>query len=141
MVESRSRTGGYLYRETSRSNSPRTMRYIDMRRDIFTSNIICNRLDFETLLGPIVYFIGIGKPLCIPPPRTVHDNFPLIRLKQKYFLFYSFTVSISSWLIYLFSSVAFLSDLSPYLIYSISISFPNIERDYLVQTLIKIIKP
>lgn len=37
-----------------------------MRRNIFTSYIICNRLNLETLLEPIIYFIEIGKPRGLP---------------------------------------------------------------------------
>lgn len=37
-----------------------------MRRDIFTSYIICNRLNLETLFEPIIYFIEIGKPKELP---------------------------------------------------------------------------
>lgn len=37
-----------------------------MRRNIFTGDIIRNRLNLETLFEPIVYFIEIGK-LKSPP--------------------------------------------------------------------------
>lgn len=43
-----------------------------MRRNIFTSYIIRNRLNLETLFKPIIYFIEIGA---IPPPRTVYETF------------------------------------------------------------------
>lgn len=37
-----------------------------MRRNIFTSYIIRNCLNFETLFEPIIYFIEIGKPRGLP---------------------------------------------------------------------------
>jgi hypothetical protein len=38
-----------------------------MRRNIFTSYIICNRLNLETFFEPIIDFIEIGKVLKAPP--------------------------------------------------------------------------
>lgn len=43
-----------------------------MRRNIFTSYIIRNRLNLETFFKPIIYFIEIGGT---PPPRTVYETF------------------------------------------------------------------
>lgn len=43
-----------------------------MRGDVFTSYIICNRLDLETLFEPIIDFIEIGG---IPPLRTIDETF------------------------------------------------------------------
>ena len=43
-----------------------------MRRNVFTSYIICNRLNLKTFFEPIIDFIEIGK---LGPPRTVYDNF------------------------------------------------------------------
>jgi hypothetical protein len=40
-----------------------------MGRNILTSNIIYNCLNFETLFEPIIYFIEIDKPLYIPPQQ------------------------------------------------------------------------
>ena len=37
-----------------------------MGRDIFTSYIICNRLNLKTFLEPIIYFIEIGKSRELP---------------------------------------------------------------------------
>jgi len=37
-----------------------------MRRNIFTSYIICNRLNLKTFLKPIIYFIEIGNPIELP---------------------------------------------------------------------------
>ncbi|KAH7291168.1 hypothetical protein KP509_29G003600 [Ceratopteris richardii] len=34
-----------------------------MWRNVFTSNIISNRLNFQALFKPIIYFSKIGKPL------------------------------------------------------------------------------
>ena len=45
-----------------------------MRRNIFTSYIICNFLNLKTFFEPIIDFIGIGKRSG-PPPRTVYENF------------------------------------------------------------------
>lgn len=39
-----------------------------MRRDIFTSYIICNRLNLEAFFEPIIDFIEIGKTRETPPP-------------------------------------------------------------------------
>uniref|UniRef100_A0A7N0TLN1 Uncharacterized protein n=1 Tax=Kalanchoe fedtschenkoi TaxID=63787 RepID=A0A7N0TLN1_KALFE len=33
-----------------------------MGRNVFTSYIICNRLNLETFFEPIIHFIEIGKP-------------------------------------------------------------------------------
>ncbi|XLT58607.1 hypothetical protein HN873_051211 [Arachis hypogaea] len=38
-----------------------------MRRDIFTSYIIGNRLNLKTFFEPIIDFIEIGKPKELPP--------------------------------------------------------------------------
>lgn len=46
-----------------------------MRRNIFTSYIICNRLNLEAFFEPIIDFIEIGKPRGFPPLRTVYENF------------------------------------------------------------------
>ena len=43
-----------------------------MRRNVFTSYIIRNRLNLETFFKPIIYFIEIGGT---PPPRTVYETF------------------------------------------------------------------
>ena len=43
-----------------------------MRRNVFTSYIIGNRLNLKTFFEPIIDFIEIGK---LGPPRTVYDNF------------------------------------------------------------------
>ncbi|KAK8958868.1 hypothetical protein KSP40_PGU003362 [Platanthera guangdongensis] len=45
-----------------------------MRRNIFTGYIICNRLNLETFLEPIIYFIEISNPRKIPPPRAIYEN-------------------------------------------------------------------
>lgn len=37
-----------------------------MRRNIFTSYIICNRLNLKTFFEPIINFIEIGKPRLLP---------------------------------------------------------------------------
>lgn len=37
-----------------------------MGRDIFTSYIICNRLNLKTFFEPIIYFIEIGKSRELP---------------------------------------------------------------------------
>ena len=37
-----------------------------MRRNVFTSYIICNRLNLETFFEPIIDFIEIGKPRGLP---------------------------------------------------------------------------
>lgn len=37
-----------------------------MRRNIFTSYIICNRLNLEAFFEPIINFIEIGKPRGLP---------------------------------------------------------------------------
>ncbi|KHG17726.1 hypothetical protein F383_26852 [Gossypium arboreum] len=42
-----------------------------MRRNIFTSYIICNRLNFEALFEPIIDFIEIGKPRGPPPENRI----------------------------------------------------------------------
>lgn len=54
-----------------------------MRRNIFTSYIICNRLNLETFLEPIIYFIEIGNPRGPPPENRIWE-FSLVRLKQKH---------------------------------------------------------
>ena len=43
-----------------------------MRGDVFTSYIICDRLDLETLFEPIIDFIEIGG---ISPLRTIDETF------------------------------------------------------------------
>lgn len=43
-----------------------------MGRNIFTSYIICNRLNLETFFEPIIDFIEIGEN---PPLRTVYETF------------------------------------------------------------------
>uniref|UniRef100_A0A7N0VA04 Uncharacterized protein n=1 Tax=Kalanchoe fedtschenkoi TaxID=63787 RepID=A0A7N0VA04_KALFE len=37
-----------------------------MGRNLFTSYIICNRLNLETFFEPIIHFIEIGKPRGLP---------------------------------------------------------------------------
>ena len=44
-----------------------------MRRNIFTSYIIGNRLNLKTFFEPIINFIEIGKPRTLL--RTVYENF------------------------------------------------------------------
>lgn len=60
-----------------------------MRRDVFTSYIICNRLNLETFFEPIVDFIEIGKSRELPlrephmriSSRTAQTKTPQNRLK------------------------------------------------------------
>lgn len=71
-----------------------------MRRNIFTSYIICNRLNLKTFFEPIINFIEIGVS---PPPRTVYENFisyssnkkrPKYSLKQIWNIKFSISLSL-----------------------------------------------
>ncbi|OMP12526.1 ribosomal protein S7p/S5e containing protein [Corchorus olitorius] len=42
-----------------------------MRRNIFTSYVICNRLNLEAFFEPIIDFIEIGKPRGPPPENRI----------------------------------------------------------------------
>lgn len=59
--------------DNSLISSPGQMPVVS-RRNIFTSYIICNRLNFEVLFEPIIDFIEISKPRG-PPSRAVYENF------------------------------------------------------------------